>query len=183
METISKGEFADSYSDIHVSWNVNDWPTVNFEDPALVYRNIELSLRKEGYCGNLSVTAYGDIFKSMSEDMMKQYWHAGFFFDEGDDSERLQRMLEDVPNWTWKLGRSANLVVLSNISEDVELVYLMKSMKSRGHNVVFARKSRDDSDSLGLSQTGIREWICPDLLDKSLEEIDFAWTTTGHATW
>ncbi|CAA7039897.1 unnamed protein product [Microthlaspi erraticum] len=110
--------------------------------------------------------------------MKKQYWYAGFFFDEGDDSESLhQRMLEDVVNWTWKLGRSANLVVLSNISEDVELVYLMKSMKSRGHNVVFPRKSRDDSDSLGLSQTGIREWICPNLLDESLEELYFAWTT------
>ncbi|CAA7015476.1 unnamed protein product [Microthlaspi erraticum] len=127
--------------------------------------------------------AYGEAFQTMSNDLKKEYRNAGFnfYYEEGDKFRRMASMLEDILLCTWELrqGQVANIVVLANILEEL-MVYVFVTMKSRGHNVVFARKRQsheDDGSSCSLvgrlSESGITEWICPNLLDEILEDEAF----------
>ncbi|CAA7024800.1 unnamed protein product [Microthlaspi erraticum] len=191
LETMkSRGDNAVfAHSHTHVFWDVDDWPTPNFENPRMIFRNIKIRVREElhaqeegYYNGRLTAMAYGEAFKTMSEDLKKEYIHAGFtfYYEEVDKFGRMASMLEDILLCTWQLrqGQVVNIVVLAKISEE-HMVYVFKIMKSRGHNVVFARKrqSQEDDDSsvtslIGrLSEFGISEWICPNLLDEILEDL------------
>ncbi|CAA7015474.1 unnamed protein product [Microthlaspi erraticum] len=149
------GEFA--YSKTYVLWDVDDWPSPNFDNPRLIF------------------------------DLKRQYTHAGFRYrychhDDQGDNKRLKvaEMVHDIIVRHGKLqqGEVANFIVLANISEEL-MVYILVTMKSRGHNVVFARNRQSleedgDSSLVGrLYESGISEWTCPpNLLDETFETFE-----------
>ncbi|VVB07796.1 unnamed protein product [Arabis nemorensis] len=120
-----------------VYWDVEDFPVT---DISRFCKKIRLALRRAGYHGKVSITAYGDKKESRYED-------AGItFVSRGSKRARNHRMLLDIHCWAAEnrtLAPTNLMVITKNImrdedDEDTQFVCSLEDLLCSSYNVLLA---------------------------------------------
>ncbi|KFK34822.1 hypothetical protein AALP_AA5G197500 [Arabis alpina] len=148
-----------------VFWNIDDRrPFSEGLLPPNVHQNIKSALKKNGYEGQVSISAYSDQYGSL-QDIVFYFEQFGITLQNKvvknanpDDSEEVDQMLVDILLWALDNPAPSNLLIISKvIPEETELLTLLRALESKDYNILFAQN--EEAASADVLSKSIRNPI------------------------
>ncbi|XP_010427429.1 PREDICTED: uncharacterized protein LOC104712270 [Camelina sativa] len=122
-------------AEIGVFWDLDDCPIPSDQTPASIYANIKLALKNIGYNGRITMYAY-----SLGEQKNEDFESINIKLIERDSSRsKMKVMFKDVYMWgILHRDEPTNLMVISDISEQVNIVEALEHLSQKENNILLA---------------------------------------------
>ncbi|CAN8253551.1 unnamed protein product [Cochlearia groenlandica] len=153
---------------ISVWWDINDCPVPYGFDPRRVRSSIEGELKKLGYSGPVSITAYGDQTKTF-RNLQGGISSTGVSVAHSLKESTCSFMYSDMLRWRAENPPPATMMLISNQVRDVFSLELIRLQQDTKYNILLAYSDQFSSLSALITSA---EWLWSELLPSPVHEED-----------
>ncbi|KFK40365.1 hypothetical protein AALP_AA3G364400 [Arabis alpina] len=128
-----------------VFWNIDHCPIPGGFSPGEIKEFIKVSLKKEGYLGDVSIWAYSDK-TSVVDELEKDYYDHGSIILRKlvEGVSKVNSMIMDILLFCLDNAAPSNIYVISkDIEEDTVLFDILQSLESEDYCILVAQPSEE----------------------------------------